>query len=68
MDIEPIAIIGIGCRFPGAVLTGIEAEIAINALGQQLPDLQLSQDKVEWRKKVVFRSLKALPIILKSSI
>ena len=50
----------------GAALTRIEGEIAINALVQQLPDLQLSQDKVEWRKKVAFRSLKALPIIFKS--
>lgn len=50
----------------GAVLTRIEGEIAINALVQQLPDLQLSQDRVEWRKKVAFRSLKALPVIFKS--
>jgi cytochrome P450 len=50
----------------GAALTRIEGEIAINALVQQLPDLQLSQDRVEWRKKVAFRSLKALPIIFKS--
>ena len=49
-----------------AALTRIEGEIAINALVQQLPDLQLSQHQVEWRKKVAFRSLKALPIIFKS--
>lgn len=49
----------------GAALTRIEGEIAINALVQQLPDLQLSQDKVEWRNKVAFRSLKALPITFK---
>lgn len=46
----------------GAVLTRIEAEIAINALVQQLPDLKLSPDRLEWRNKVAFRSLKALPI------
>lgn len=51
----------------GAVLTRIEAEIAINALLQQLPDLKLSPDKLEWRNKVAFRSLKALPVTFKSS-
>lgn len=50
----------------GAALARIEGEIAINALVQQLPDLQLSQAPVEWRKKVAFRSLKALPVIFKS--
>ena len=49
----------------GAILTRIEAEIAITALVQQLPDLKLSQDKLEWRNKVAFRSLKALPVIFK---
>ncbi|MBH8563713.1 cytochrome P450 [Nostoc sp. CENA67] len=46
----------------GAALTRIEAEIAINTLIQQLPDLKLSQDQPEWRNKVAFRSLKALPV------
>ncbi|MEH2368198.1 cytochrome P450 [Nostoc sp.] len=49
----------------GAILTRIEAEIAITALVQQLPDLKLSQDKLEWRNKIAFRSLKALPVIFK---
>lgn len=49
----------------GAVLTRIEAEIAINTLVQELPDLKLSPDKLEWRNKVAFRSLKALPITFK---
>ncbi|MBW4632298.1 MAG: cytochrome P450 [Iphinoe sp. HA4291-MV1] len=52
----------------GAVLARIEAEIAINTLVQQLPDLKLSQDKLEWRNKVGSRRLKALPVIFKSSI
>jgi pimeloyl-[acyl-carrier protein] synthase len=51
----------------GAALARIEAEIAINTLVQQLPDLKLSQDKLEWRNKVAFRSLKALPVTFKSS-
>lgn len=51
----------------GAALTRIEGEIAINTLVQQLPDLKLSQDKIEWRNKVAFRSLKALPVTFKSS-
>lgn len=48
----------------GAALTRIEAEIAINTL-VQLPDLKLSPDKLEWRNKVAFRSLKALPVTFK---
>ncbi len=46
----------------GASLTRIEAEIAINTLVQQLPDLKLSQDKLEWRNKVALRGLKALSL------
>lgn len=49
----------------GATLTRIEGEIAINALIQKLPELTLSQDKHEWRNKVAFRSLKALPVTFK---
>lgn len=51
----------------GAVLARIEAEIAINTLVQQLPDLMLSKDKLEWRNKVGSRSLKALSVTFKSS-
>lgn len=46
----------------GASLTRIEAEIAINTLIQQLPNLKLLQDKLEWRNKVALRGLKALPL------
>jgi hypothetical protein len=49
----------------GAALGRIEAEIAINTLVQQLPNLTLSQNKLEWRNKVSVRSLKALPITFK---
>ncbi len=49
----------------GVALARIEAEIAINTLVQQLPDLKLSPDKLEWRNKVSVRSLKALPITFK---
>ena len=50
----------------GAALTRLEAEIAINALVQKLPDIQLLQEQVEWRKKVPFRSLKSLPVTFKA--
>lgn len=46
----------------GASLTRIEAEIAINTLIEQLPNLKLSQDKLEWRNKVALRGLKAFPL------
>ncbi|MEH2084592.1 MAG: cytochrome P450 [Nostoc sp.] len=51
----------------GAALTRLEAEIAINTLLQELSDIQLLQEQVEWRKKVPFRSLKSLPITFKPS-
>ncbi|MDZ7970619.1 MAG: cytochrome P450 [Nostoc sp. DedSLP03] len=52
----------------GAVLARIEAEIAINTLVQQLSDLKLSQDRLEWCNKVGSRRLKALPVTFKPSI
>ena len=41
-------------RCLGATLAHIEAEIAINSLLQQLPNLKLASDKLEWRKKHSF--------------
>lgn len=51
----------------GAVLARIEAEIAINTLVQQLSDIKLSKDDLEWCNKVGSRRLKALPITFKST-
>lgn len=44
----------------GAALARAEGQIAINTLVQQLPDLKLSKDTLEWRKKITLRGLKAL--------
>ncbi len=49
----------------GAALARMEAEIAINTLVQQLPNLKLFQERLEWRNKVSVRSLKTLPITFK---
>ena len=49
-------------RCLGAALARTEAEIAINSLVQQLPNLKLASDKLEWRKNIVLRGLKALPV------
>ncbi len=46
----------------GAGLALIQAEIAINTLIQQLPNLKIASDKLEWRKNIVLRGLKALPV------
>ena len=46
----------------GAALAHTQAEIAINALVQQLPNLKLASDKLAWRKNIVLRGLKALPV------
>ena len=49
-------------RCLGATLAHIEAEIAINSLLQKLPNLKLVSDKLEWRKNIALRGLKALPV------
>ncbi len=46
----------------GASLARTQAQIAINTLVQQLPDLKLASDKLEWRKNMVLRGLKTLPV------
>ncbi|QSJ20569.1 cytochrome P450 [Nostoc sp. UHCC 0702] len=46
----------------GAALARVQAQIAINTLLQQFPDLQLASDKLEWRKNIALRGLKSLPV------
>ncbi|MDZ8225475.1 cytochrome P450 [Nostoc sp. ChiVER01] len=44
----------------GAALARLETQIAINTLIQELPNLKLARDKLEWRKNIAIRGLKAL--------
>ena len=46
----------------GAALARVEVPIAINSLVQQLPNLQLAINKVEYHDNVVTRFLKSLPV------
>ncbi len=47
----------------GAPLARIEAPIALNALIQRFPNLQLATDRPEWRREQgALRSLRALPV------
>ncbi|MBW4596129.1 MAG: cytochrome P450 [Brasilonema angustatum HA4187-MV1] len=46
----------------GAALARVEAQIAINTLIQQFPDIKLASNKIEWKKSIVIRGLKALPV------
>lgn len=50
----------------GASLARLEGEIAINTLVQQLPDLKLHTDKLEWLEKIALRGLKALSVTFTS--
>lgn len=50
----------------GAALARVEAQIAINTLIQQLPDLKLASNQLEWRPSIVLRGLKALPVSCKN--
>lgn len=47
----------------GASLARVQGQIAINTLVQQLPDLKIHSDKLEWLEKIALRGLKALPVI-----
>lgn len=46
----------------GAALARLNSQIAINTLVQRLPDIKLQTDTLEWRKNIVIRGLKALPV------
>lgn len=46
----------------GAALARLNSQIAINTLVQRLPDIKLQKDTLEWRKNVVLRGLKSLPV------
>jgi cytochrome P450 len=48
----------------GAPLARFEGQIAINAVMQRFPHLALASDEVEWQANDVFRSLRALPLLL----
>ncbi|MCC5600914.1 cytochrome P450 [Nostoc favosum] len=62
-DPNPHVAFGDGIHYClGAGLARIQAQIAVNTLIQQFPDLKLASDKLEWRKNVVLRGLKALPV------
>jgi pimeloyl-[acyl-carrier protein] synthase len=44
----------------GAALARMEAQIAINTLVQRLPNLQLAERKVRWKKGIIFRAAREL--------
>lgn len=46
----------------GAALARLEAQIAINTLIQKFPNLKLASNQLKWKKSIVLRGLKALPI------
>jgi pimeloyl-[acyl-carrier protein] synthase len=46
----------------GASLARVEGQIAINTLVQQLPDLKIHSNKLEWLEKIALRGLKALSV------
>jgi cytochrome P450 len=48
----------------GAPLARFEGQVAINSVMQRFPRLALVSDEVEWQANDVFRSLRALPLLL----
>ncbi len=54
---------GGGIHFcPGAPLGQMEGQIAISTLLRRMPNLQLESNQAAWRRMVVFRGLKTLPV------
>jgi hypothetical protein len=53
-------------RCLGAGLARTQIQIAINTMLDQLPELHLSTEKLEWHKRISLRSLKSLPVEFKS--
>jgi cytochrome P450 len=49
----------------GATQGRTQGQIAINSLVQQIPDIQLQNEPIEWRKSIVHRGLKALHLTCK---
>lgn len=47
----------------GAFLARVQGQIAINTLIQDLPNLQLATDSLDWRESITLRGLKSLPLI-----
>jgi cytochrome P450 len=55
---------GRGERFClGAPLARVEARIAFGALMRRLPNLELTTDRIEWRKSSEVRALKELRVV-----
>jgi cytochrome P450 len=46
----------------GIFLAKIQAQIAINTLIQNLPDIRINTDKLDWRDSIALRGLKTLPV------
>lgn len=47
----------------GAPLARLEGEIAINAVLSRCPDLRLTDETPVWRKNIMIRNLKSLPVV-----
>ena len=46
----------------GIFLAKVEAQIAINALIQSLPDIRINTEKLDWHESITLRGLKTLPV------
>lgn len=56
---------GYGIHFcVDAPLVHLEGKIAINAILQRLPNLQLGTSSVDWQDVIVTRGLKTLPVVI----
>jgi cytochrome P450 len=47
----------------GAALARLEGQIVINSVLRYLPDLELTNEKLEWHRNFTLRGLKSLPVV-----
>jgi cytochrome P450 len=59
---------GIGIHFClGAPLARLEAEIALRAIAERLPELRVTTDDPPWQATILSRGLAALPVVVRSA-
>jgi hypothetical protein len=46
----------------GSTLARIQGQVAINTVLQRLSNLKLNTDRLEWRKNIILRGVKSLPV------
>lgn len=52
----------------GAFIARVQGQIAINTIVQDLANIQLATDKLDWRESITLRGLKSLPLTFNTNL